>query len=50
MTVLASGRWSGTRTESGWEFITIEPPADAVVLKALGATLSLEAIYENSGR
>jgi hypothetical protein len=39
-----------TRTESGWELIAIEPPGDAVDLKALGATLSLEAIYEGSGR
>ena len=39
-----------TRTESGWELIAIEPPADAIVLRALGATLSLETIYENSGR
>ncbi len=38
------------RTESGWELIAIEPPADAIGLRALGATLSLEAIYESSGR
>jgi hypothetical protein len=28
----------------------VEPPEDAVVLKAIGAELSLEAIYEGSGR
>jgi Uma2 family endonuclease len=39
-----------TRTESGREFVTVEPPADAIVLKAVGATLSLGVIYENSGR
>jgi len=39
-----------SRTENGWEFISVEPPEDAVVLTAIGATLSLEALYEGSGR
>ncbi|HSA82772.1 MAG TPA: Uma2 family endonuclease [Geminicoccaceae bacterium] len=39
-----------TRTEGGWELAIVEPPEDAVVLKAVGARLSLEAIYEGSGR
>jgi hypothetical protein len=30
--------------------VTVEPPADEVVLQAIGASLSLEAIYEESGR
>ena len=39
-----------SRTEAGWELVIVEPPEDAVALKAIGATLSLEAIYEGSGR
>jgi Uma2 family endonuclease len=39
-----------TRTDPGWTLVTIEPPDDPVVLDALGATLSLAAIYERSGR
>jgi Uma2 family endonuclease len=39
-----------SRTARGWELIVVEPPEDTVVLEAVGATLSLEAIYENSGR
>ena len=39
-----------SRTEGGWELAIVEPPEDAVVLEAIGATLSLEAIYEGSGR
>jgi Uma2 family endonuclease len=39
-----------SRTESGWEFISVEPPEDAVMLNAVGATLSLEAMYDGSGR
>ncbi len=39
-----------SRTERGWEFVAIEPPEDTVVLKAVGAILSLEAIYQDSGR
>ena len=39
-----------SRTETGWALASIEPPEDAVVLQAIGARLSLEAIYEDSGR
>jgi Uma2 family endonuclease len=39
-----------SRTETGWALASIEPPEDAVILKSIGATLSLEAIYEGSGR
>jgi Uma2 family endonuclease len=39
-----------TREQSGWQLTVIEPPEDTVVLKAIGANLSLEAIYEDSGR
>ena len=34
-----------SRTETGWELVIVEPPEDAVILKAIGASLSLEAIY-----
>jgi Uma2 family endonuclease len=39
-----------SRTEAGWEIKAVEPPEDAVILKSIGAKLSLEAIYEGSGR
>lgn len=39
-----------TRTETGWELATVEPPEDAVILRAVDAHLSLEAIYQGSGR
>jgi Uma2 family endonuclease len=39
-----------SRTESGWELEVIEPPEDAIALKAFGATLSLGAVYQRSGR
>jgi Uma2 family endonuclease len=39
-----------TRAGAGWELLTVEPPEDAIPLAALGATLSLEAIYQDSGR
>jgi Uma2 family endonuclease len=39
-----------SRTETGWALASVEPPHDAIALKAVGATLSLEAIYEGSGR
>jgi Uma2 family endonuclease len=39
-----------SRTEAGWEIRTVEPPENAVELNATGASLSLEAIYEGSGR
>ena len=40
--------WS--RTDAGWELELVEPPADAVPLRDLGARLSLDEIYLNSGR
>ena len=39
-----------SRTAAGWELVTIEPPADAIALEAIDATLSLEAVYRDSGR
>jgi Uma2 family endonuclease len=39
-----------SRDRDGWQLAVVEPPDDAVVLKAIGAKLSLEAIYEGSGR
>lgn len=39
-----------TREQGGWQLGVIEPPDDAIVLKAVGAKLSLEAIYRRSGR
>ena len=39
-----------SRTATGWALATVEPPDDEVVLDALEAHLSLEAVYENSGR
>jgi Uma2 family endonuclease len=39
-----------TREGEGWQLAVIEPPEDAVALKAIGASLSLEAIYQDSGR
>ena len=39
-----------TRAGAGWELLTVEPPEDTIPLAALGATLSLEAIYQDSGR
>ena len=35
--------WS--RTDAGWELEVVEPPADAVHLRDLGARLSLDEIY-----
>jgi Uma2 family endonuclease len=40
--------WS--RTETGWELVTVEPPADAITLDAIDATVSLGEIYRDSGR
>jgi Uma2 family endonuclease len=40
--------WS--RTEAGWELVTVEPPDDAVHLRELGVRLSLDQIYCKSGR
>lgn len=39
-----------SRTEAGWALVNVEPPTDAIALEAIGAELSLEAIYERSGR
>jgi hypothetical protein len=39
-----------TRVDDGWQLAVVEPPADAIALKAIDASLSLEAIYEGSGR
>jgi Uma2 family endonuclease len=39
-----------TRTQDGWQLAVVEPPEDVVALEAIGVTLSLEAIYEDSGR
>jgi Uma2 family endonuclease len=39
-----------SRTDAGWALASIEPPEDTIALEAIGATLSLEAIYEGSGR
>lgn len=39
-----------TRADTGWTLATIEPPEDAIALEAVGARLSLEAIYQDSGR
>jgi Uma2 family endonuclease len=39
-----------SRTETGWALASIEPPEDTIALTAIGASLSLEAIYEGSGR
>jgi Uma2 family endonuclease len=39
-----------SRAATGWTLVTVEPPEDAIALEAVGARLSLEAIYEDSGR
>jgi Uma2 family endonuclease len=39
-----------TRERGGWNLAVVEPPEDAVALKAVDASLSLAAIYEGSGR
>jgi Uma2 family endonuclease len=39
-----------SRTETGWALASIEPPDDTVTLEAIRASLSLEAIYRDSGR
>jgi Uma2 family endonuclease len=39
-----------TRTDTGWALASVEPPEDAIELRFIGALLSLEAIYEGSGR
>jgi Uma2 family endonuclease len=38
-----------SRTGTGWHLVIVEPPEDRVVLEAVGATLSLDAIYHRSG-
>ena len=39
-----------TREGDGWQLAVVERPEDTIVLKAVGAKLLLEAIYEGSGR
>jgi Uma2 family endonuclease len=39
-----------SRTEAGWKLVTVESPDDAIALDAIGATLSLKAVYRDSGR
>ena len=39
-----------SRTDTGWALASIEPPEDTIALTAVGAELSLEAIYQGSGR
>jgi len=39
-----------TRERDGWQLTVKDRPEDAITLKAIGAKLSLEAIYESSGR
>jgi Uma2 family endonuclease len=39
-----------SRTETGWALASVEPPEDTVTLQSIRASLSLEAIYEGSGR
>jgi Uma2 family endonuclease len=39
-----------TRERHDWRLTVVEPPEDAVVLQAIGASLSLGALYEGSGR
>jgi Uma2 family endonuclease len=39
-----------SRTETGWALASAEPPEDTVTLQSIRASLSLEAIYEGSGR
>jgi Uma2 family endonuclease len=39
-----------SRTEAGWALVTVEPPDDEISLPEVGATLSLEALYLDSGR
>jgi Uma2 family endonuclease len=39
-----------TRERDGWQLAVVEPPEDAVALRAVDARLSLETIYQGSGR
>jgi Uma2 family endonuclease len=39
-----------SRTAAGWKLVAVEPPDDAIALDAIDATLSLEAVYLDSGR
>jgi Uma2 family endonuclease len=39
-----------SRIRDGWQLAVVEPPENTIVLYAVGATLSLEAIYQGSGR
>ncbi len=39
-----------TRERDGWQLKVVEPPDDAILLKAVNARLSLATLYEGSGR
>jgi Uma2 family endonuclease len=39
-----------SRTDTGWDLAIVEPPEDEVVLRSIAAKLSIEAIYQDSGR
>jgi Uma2 family endonuclease len=39
-----------SRTGTGWALASIEPPEDTIALTAIGASLSLEAVCQGSGR
>jgi Uma2 family endonuclease len=39
-----------SRTDTGWDLAIVEPPDDEVVLQSIGARLSVDAIYQDSGR
>ena len=39
-----------TREPGGWQLAVVEPPKDEIALRAVRASLFLEAIYRNSGR
>ena len=38
-----------TRTGESWNLVIIRPPRNRVALPAIGAELSLDEIYEDSG-
>lgn len=38
-----------TRTDVGWHLVVVRPPKDELTLSALGMTLTLDEIYEDSG-
>jgi Uma2 family endonuclease len=39
-----------TRVHDGWQLALVEPPEKTIALGAIGASLSLGVIYEDSGR